>query len=103
MLVVLINLRGALLDPFKASPSCGNLDFYKTHGKIKERYYWPGMCQDIKKYVVSCNKCQRREALNVRRQGLTKPLLIAEQVFDTIGFDLITKLLRIQHNISLHR
>lgn len=59
-LVVPTNRRGALLISLHDSPSGGYLGFYKTHGKIKERYYWPGMHRDIKKYVVSCNKCQRR-------------------------------------------
>jgi len=31
------------------------------YNKIKERYYWPKMYEDIKIYVESCNQCQRRK------------------------------------------
>lgn len=50
------------------------------------------MRNDVKKYVTSCDKCQRRKAKNSRKQGLIQPLPIAEDVFDTVGIDLITKL-----------
>lgn len=52
------------------------------------------MRKDVKKYVASCSKCQRRKSSNIRRQGYTKPLPIAEDIFDTIGIDLINKLPR---------
>lgn len=31
-----------------------------TFEKMKERYYWPKMYDDIKTYVESCDQCQRR-------------------------------------------
>ena len=31
-----------------------------TYNKIADRYYWKGMYDDIKKYVKSCDTCQRR-------------------------------------------
>ena len=30
--------------------------------KVKERYYWPQMYDDVKNYVSSCDTCQRRGA-----------------------------------------
>ena len=29
-------------------------------GKIKERYYWPQMGEDVKNYIQTCDVCQRR-------------------------------------------
>ena len=32
-----------------------------TYEKIKERYYWPKMFEDVRKYIESCDNCQQRE------------------------------------------
>ena len=86
--------RAAVLLSCHDVPLAGHLGFSKTYSVMSCRYYWPKMRRDVKKFVTSCNKCQRRKAPNFRRQGFTKPLPIAEDVFDTIGIDLITKLPR---------
>lgn len=52
------------------------------------------MRRDIKNYVASCAQYQKRKITNYRTQGFTKPLPVAEDVFDTIGIDLITPLPR---------
>ena len=31
-----------------------------TFEKIREKYYWPKMYEDVKTYVESCDQCQRR-------------------------------------------
>ncbi|GET58989.1 uncharacterized protein K02A2.6-like [Rhizophagus irregularis DAOM 181602=DAOM 197198] len=33
-------------------------------GKIKNRYYWPQLREDVKEYIRTCNICQRREHTN---------------------------------------
>lgn len=52
------------------------------------------MRAETKKYVLSCNPCQRRKAATTRRQGLTRPLPISEKPFDVVGIDLLTCLPR---------
>lgn len=74
------------------APFGAHLGFSRTYAKIKSRFYWPKLRKDVKKHVTTCDKCQRRKANNTRKQGLIKPLPIAEDVFDTVGVDLITKL-----------
>ena len=37
--------------------SGGHFGRDKTHDKIKERYYWRGMRQQIGEYIKSCKKC----------------------------------------------
>ncbi|GES79803.1 retroviral-like aspartic protease 1 [Rhizophagus clarus] len=44
-----------------------------TYNKIKERYYWPKMYNDIKIYIESCDNCQRREIIS--RHGVPKEIL----------------------------
>lgn len=92
LLVVPARRRDAILLSFHDVPLAGHLGFSKTYSVIKSRYYWPKIRRDVKKYVLSCQRCQVRKIPGVRKQGLIKPLPIAEDVFDTVGIDLITKL-----------
>ena len=34
-----------------------------TFEKVRRRYYWPKMYEDIKTYVESCDQCQRKGKL----------------------------------------
>lgn len=95
--------RSAILLSCHDVPIAGHLGFSRSYGLASSRYYWPKMRRDIKSHVASCNQCQRRKISNTRRQGYAQPLPIAEDVFDTIGIDLITKLpkSRTGHNTIL--
>jgi len=42
-------------------PTSGHLGTEIVYNKIKERYYWPKMYNDIKVYIKSCDQCQRRK------------------------------------------
>jgi transposase InsO family protein len=46
----------------------------KTISAIKERFWWPTIAKDVKKYVESCPVCQRDKPLNRRPAGLLQPL-----------------------------
>ena len=61
--------------------------------KAKKRYYWPQMYEDIRKYVNTCDTCQRREA-QVRKEMLI-PLQVKEP-FHRIGIDIKGPLPRTQ-------
>ena len=41
-------------------PISAHFSVTKTYEKIRERYYWPRMKQDVEQYVKSCEQCQRR-------------------------------------------
>jgi len=41
-------------------PTAGHFGIEIMFNKIRERYYWPQMYNDIKEYVRSCDSCQRR-------------------------------------------
>lgn len=45
-----------------------HLGFLKTLGKIRERYYWPRMATEIKRFCSSCQVCKESKvpSLNVR-------------------------------------
>lgn len=91
-LVIPYKRRNAVLLACHDMPLAGHLGFSKTYSVMKKRYYWPKMRKDTKKYVFSCFKCQLRKCTNTRKQGFIKPLPISEDIFDTLGVDLINKI-----------
>ena len=40
-------------------PSSGHLGIRKTLSKVRQNYYWPGLEQDVKIYVIGCDKKQK--------------------------------------------
>ena len=56
-----------------------------TYTKIKERYYWPNMYNDIRNYIETCDNCQRREPITRKEELL--PLKVRAP-FDKIGIDI---------------
>ena len=56
-----------------------------TYEKIKERYYWPKMFEDVRKYIESCDNCQRREKTKRREELLPQKI---GAPFDKIGIDI---------------
>lgn len=54
-------------DRRKVLEECHNeahLGFLKTLGKIRERYYWPRMASEIKRYCASCQVCKESKVPN---------------------------------------
>jgi hypothetical protein len=43
---------------FHNDPTAGHFGTQKMFDKMKRTCYWPGMYNEIKKYVESCHKCQ---------------------------------------------
>ena len=40
----------------------GHLGVKKTLSKIRQRYYWPGLHNDVRTYVAGCEKCCKRKS-----------------------------------------
>lgn len=47
----------------------GHPGVYKTKMYIRQFYYWKSMNRDIKRFVVTCDLCQRVKDLNVKMEG----------------------------------
>ena len=47
----------------------GHPGVYKTLCHLKTYYYWKGMPRDVKKYVLSCDTCQRVKHLLIAMEG----------------------------------
>ena len=48
----------------------GHLGKDKTMEQVKRRFYWPGMDETVRKYVTSCDACQRNKPSQQAPMGL---------------------------------
>lgn len=85
-------LRSTLLHDSHDSPLAGHLGSDKTYHNMRRTFYWPRMARDVKRYVASCEQCQRNKPQLQPPAGLFKPLDIPSQRWDTISMDFIVKL-----------
>jgi hypothetical protein len=87
-------LRTKLLRECHDVPTAGHLGKDKTIEQVKRRFYWPGMDDNIAKYVTSCDACQRNKPSMQKTMGPLMPLPIPERPWQTFTMDLITQLPR---------
>ena len=56
---------------------------------IKRTYWWPGLKEDIKKYIQGCFKCQQNKVQHQRKAGELYPLEIPKGPWQEISIDII--------------
>ena len=71
-----------------------NLELHAHQGRrrtvkmICSRYYWPGMCEHIARWIRSCSACSRRKTTRPMNSGLTN-VTLADHPWDTVGIDIV--------------
>ena len=66
----------------------GHLGSEKTHARISEYYYWPGLYSEVIKYVKNCKTCQRTTTSNQEKIGLMDKRLI-EKPWTMVAADIM--------------
>lgn len=64
----------------------GHSSVFKTLSYVKRFYYWRGLDRDIKKFVLSCDLCQRVKYISVSMEGPYN-LVAAEKPSDLVTVD----------------
>lgn len=59
-LLVPVCLQPDLLASMHDAPTAGHYGIHHTLHRIAKHYWWPGMSHQVRKYVLSCEKCQSR-------------------------------------------
>ena len=73
-------------------PSRGHPGTYKTMHFVRQKYYWKHMDEEVKKYIRSCEKCQRNKYRQTRAPGLLQCLPVPEARWQHITMDFILSL-----------
>ncbi len=85
--VVPLSMRKQLLQEYHDSPTSGHLAYHKTHHRVRDKFYWPTLLNDIKEYCKACQVCA------LQRRKPTKTFLnsidLASAPNEAIGMDFL--------------
>jgi hypothetical protein len=81
----------AILYMMHNDPTAGHFSTDIMFNKIRTRYYWPQMYESIRKYVQSCDACQRRGRPKTKNELHPIPV---DSPFYRIGIDFVGPLPR---------
>ena len=59
---------------------------------LRRKYFWPGMHDDVKRFVRNCDSCGANKVWRTRKSGLLRPLPVPERIWQEISVDYITDL-----------
>lgn len=60
----------------------------KLYGLIKDRYFWPGMYDDVSRWVRACVECNSVKSHQLKSHGLLVPLKVSYP-FELVGIDIV--------------
>ena len=91
--------RLRLMKEYHDSSSNGHPGRSRTYSRLARLYFWPGMSIDVKRFVRSCDICQRMKT-GRRQQGLSQPLCVLDRPWQHISMDLIVGLPRTERGFD---
>lgn len=91
--------REIILKDYHDGILAGHFGVKKTIKKIKTKYRWHGMCDDVKNYVRKCEKCQRNKITRATKM----PMVISDvsrKPFEKIYVDIVGPLPTTEHGAN---
>ena len=76
------------------SVDIGHPEQYRMLELLKRTYWWPGLKENIKRYVQGCFKCQQNKIQHQKKAGELHPLEISQGPWQEISIDIIRPLLK---------
>ena len=62
-------IREEILKENHDSVNVGHLGQHRILELLKRTYWWPGLKEDVKKYIQGCFKCQQNKVQHQRKEG----------------------------------
>lgn len=79
--------RCTVLAHYHDMKTSGNLGIKKTLSKIRSRYYWPGLQQDVRQHIEGCELCSKQKTDNVTKCASMK-VVHSRQPMERIATDI---------------
>jgi hypothetical protein len=83
-------VKCGLVAEFHDTPSYGHMGSKRTLEVLQRYFTWPGMVVDVKRFISSCDSCQRNKPDTAGPKGLLRPLPIPDKPWNSLSFDFIT-------------
>jgi hypothetical protein len=99
-LVVPKDKRSALLRLYHDDPRSGHLGGYKVYWKLHNRHIWPGMKNDVYRYVRKCGVCAEQKPEQKRPAGLMGDRPEITKPWQSISLDFVGPLPRSSRGYS---
>ena len=61
----------------------------KTYERVRENFYWPGMREEIRKYVKTCESCQKKKLARIKTKQPMQITDTPKRVFEKIQMDIV--------------
>ena len=82
-------LREEILREHHDPADIGHPGQYRMMKLLKRTYWWPGLKEDVKKYIQECFKCQQNKVQHQKKAGELCPLEIPQEPWQQISIDII--------------
>ena len=86
-LVVPCGQRIPLIKEFHDSPLGGHFGHEKVYASMKRYFYWAGMKELIKRYIATCDLCQKNKSWNQKPLGLPQVCNVPQERWDFVSTD----------------
>ena len=70
----------------------GHSGFLKTYHRVKKKFFWEGLKNDVQRFTAECLVCQQNKVETVKTLGLLQPLNIPSQRWEEVSMDFIIDL-----------
>lgn len=87
-----VDIKRGILSACHDGTTAGHFGVFKTCELVSRSYHWPGLRQFVKKFVISCDTCQRNKTVRHKPYGLLQPLPVPETPWSSISMDFIVQL-----------
>ncbi|KAK3569953.1 hypothetical protein QTP86_007657 [Hemibagrus guttatus] len=84
--------RSELIHSTHTSLRTGHPGIHGTLSLLKQRFWWPGMASDIRRYVQGCRDCAISKSPRQLPSGKLLPLPVPNRPWSHLGVDFITDL-----------
>jgi len=74
------------------SRMAGHFGTYKRIGRVRAKFYWPKMDEQIREYVRSLDMCQHNKVIRHKNYGLLKPIDVPMRPWTSISTDFVVGL-----------
>jgi hypothetical protein len=85
-------LKQAIMREAHDAKYSGHVGRIRTLELVERTFWWPGVTNDVREYVQTCDVCQRNKVLQRKPAGLLQPLPIPKGRWESVSMDLITSL-----------